>query len=99
MAKGNLDKLARRVAGNPAELCVNVVSGAGSATNIAISGIERNDLLVSVLELQPPTAASGNAVKGDRTAEASITSSGNIQLSTTSTTGNQLLVIWYKVRP
>jgi sugar (pentulose or hexulose) kinase len=88
MAKGNLKKLAANVAGKPRELKFTVASGDGANTNIAISGIKRNSLLVSVIEI--PTAA----VVVDRTAATSITSDGNIQC-TASTSGNQVLVVWY----
>jgi hypothetical protein len=49
-------------------LRVTVASGADANTNIPISGITSSDVLVSVLELQPPTASSGNAIKADQTA-------------------------------
>ena len=75
-------------------LKINVVAGAEVNTNIAIAGIGTEDTLVSVLEIQPPTASSGNTVASDRTAVTAITSAGNIQC-TEITTGNQLLVIWY----
>lgn len=65
------------------------VAGAAAATNIAISGITTQDTIESVVEF-----AAG--VPTDRTAEASITSDGNIQLSTTDTTGDVLLVRWYQ---
>lgn len=88
MAKGNLSKLAARASGRPRELKFTIASGAGANTNIAISGIKRNSLLVSVIEI-PASAA-----VVDRTATTSITSDGNIQC-TASTSGNQVLVVWY----
>lgn len=97
MAKYDLKKLAARVAGRPAELMFTVVAGAAADTDIAISGITLRDGLVAVLEFQPPTAASGDGLVADRVGEAAITSDGNIQLDTTATTGNQLLVVWYKL--
>lgn len=73
-----------------------VVAGAAQDTNIAVSGIQPTDVLLSVLEVQPPTAASGNAVVADRVAAGTvnITSAGNIQTTTTSA-GNQLIVEWF----
>lgn len=88
MAKGNLTKLAARASGRPRELKFTIASGAGANTNIAISGIKRNSLLVSVIEI-PASAA-----VVDRTATTSVTSDGNIQC-TASTSGNQVLVVWY----
>lgn len=88
MAKGNLSKLAARASGKPRELKFNVVSGANANTNIAISGIKRNSLLVTVIEIPASSAVT------DRTATTSVTSDGNIQC-TASTAGNQLLVVWY----
>jgi hypothetical protein len=66
-----------------------LVNGAAAATNIAISGIATTDLLVQVIEL---TSGAVSALRGG---EASITSAGNIQLSTTNTTGKTLLVLWF----
>lgn len=91
MAKGDLKRLARNRAGRDPELCFTVVAGAGANTNIAVSGAKvGRDQLVSVLEI--PTSAS----IVDRTAATSITSDGNIQC-TSSTSGNQVLVVWYKL--
>ena len=71
----------------------SVVAGAAATTNIAISGIETTDKIVSVVRLdRDATAANINI--SDVTSEASITSNGNIQLSTTNTTGDALLVLW-----
>lgn len=89
MAKGNLKKLAANVAGKPRELKFTVASGAGANTDIAISGIKRNSLLVSVIEVPASTTT-----LVDRTATTSVTSDGNIQC-TSSTSGNQVLVVWY----
>lgn len=93
------DRSPALAAGRPETPKVSVVNGAAANTNIAISGISLHDRLIEVVEYQPPTAGSGSTIVGDRTAEASITSAGNIQLSTTDTTGNQLLVRWRKRRP
>ncbi len=97
MAKASLRKVLGRRTGSPAELSVNVVSGAAASTNIAVAGIRRRDALVAVIELQPPTAGAGNAVVADRVGITSITSDGNVQVAGQATTGNQLLIIWYKL--
>lgn len=68
-------------------LKVAVVAGTTAVTNIAVTGILTTGVLKSVLRV-----ASG--VPTDVTSEASITSTGNIQLSTTNTTGNVLIVVW-----
>jgi hypothetical protein len=65
-----------------------VVAGAAATTDIAVTGIAVGDTLGSVLMF-----AAG--VPSDVSSEASITSAGNIQLSTTDSTGNQLVVEWY----
>jgi hypothetical protein len=91
MPKGNLRSLGARFAGRPAELSVAVVTGAAANTNIPITGIKTRDLLVSVLEVP---AATTTLV--DRTAAASITSDGNLQVTST-TAGNQVLVFYYSV--
>ncbi|MDD5092789.1 MAG: hypothetical protein PHV74_00185 [Dehalococcoidia bacterium] len=78
-------------------LKVNVAAGTTANTNIPISGITTEDTLKSVLQVEPDNGTSATMLT-DRTAEASITSNGNIRLSTTNTTGKQLLVIWYDKR-
>lgn len=65
-----------------------VVAGTTAATNIAVSGIAVADVIQSVIMY-----AAG--VPSDVTSEASITSAGNIQLDTTDSTGNQLVVSYW----
>lgn len=74
-------------------LKITVVAGAGATTNIAVTGIATVDTLLSVLQL----VGAGSDVTdiADRTGEASITSAGNIQLSSTDTSGSKLIVVWY----
>ena len=78
-----------------------VVSGTTSATNIAVSGIATTDKFVSVVKLDftlsegTPNTRTWEA--SDLTSEASITSAGNIQLSTTNTSGEVLLVLWLDI--
>ena len=79
-------------------LKTTIVSGAASATDIAISGIETGNTLVGVVKLDftltdgtPNTRTWDTA---DLLSEASITSDGNIQLGTTDATGAVLLVTW-----
>lgn len=62
------------------------VAGALAATNIALAGAKTTDHIVSVIEY-----AAG--VPTDRTAEASIPTDGNLQLSTTDTSGDTLVVM------
>ena len=74
-----------------------IVSGAASATDIAISGIETGDTLVGVVKLDfTLTDGTPNTPwdTADLLSEASITSDGNIQLGTTDATGAVLLVTW-----
>lgn len=95
----NIDRRrsAARAAGRPVLQNFTVVAGAAATTNIAITGIVREDLIVSVLRLDlDATAANINLT--DVTSEVSVTSDGNIQLTTTNTTGDKLLVIWNKLR-
>lgn len=70
-------------------LKVSVATGAGASTNIAVAGIVTTDTLISVIEVP---AATTTLV--DRTSTTTITSSGNIQCSA-STSGNQVLVYWF----
>ncbi len=71
-----------------------VVNGTTAATNIAISGIATTDKIVSVVKLDF-TLSGGTS--NTRTWEASVTSAGNIQLSTTDTSGEILLVLWLDI--
>ncbi len=78
-----------------------VVNGTTANTNIAVSGINTQDRIVSVVKLDftlsegTPNTRTWEA--SDLTSEASITSNGNIQLSTTDTTGEILLVFWIDI--
>lgn len=72
------------------------VAGAGTATNIAVSGIATEDTLLAVIHFQTTTYTPSTIL--NLVAEATITSAGNIQLSSTNTTGGRLLVIWLNKR-
>lgn len=76
-------------------LSFTVVNGTTSATNIAVAGIATEDTIIFVLRF-PAAYAIANI--SDLTSEASITSAGNIQLSTTNTTGERLVVFWLNKR-
>lgn len=108
MAKFDYRKLAARIAGKPPELMFSVVAGTTANTNIAVTSphgsasggsvsIGREDGLLAVLEFQD-TAGATVGIVADRVGEASVTSDGNIQLTTTNTTGKGLLVIWLRHR-
>ena len=81
---------------SPGDFNTTVVSGAATDTDIAVSGIETGDALVGVLKLDftltegAPNTKTWDAA--DLVDEASITSDGNIQLSTTDTGGAVLIV-------
>jgi len=69
-------------------LATAVVAGAAAVTNIAVAGMMAVDTIQSVLMF-------ATGVPSDVTADASITSDGNIQLATTVSTGNTLVVSYY----
>jgi len=70
-----------------------VVAGTTAATNITVTGIGLADKLVAVVRLdRDATAANINITSV--LSEASITAANTIQLSTTNTTGDSLLVLW-----
>ena len=73
-----------------------IVDGTTATTNIAVTGIATADKLVAVIGFDPDHATPASQVQ-NFSGEASITSSGNIQLSTTNTTGFDLLVIWMDI--
>ena len=78
-----------------------VVNGTTAATNIALSGIATSDKIAGVVKLDftltegTPNTRAWDA--SDLTSEASVTSAGNIQLSTTDTSGEILLVLWLDI--
>ncbi len=78
-----------------------VVNGAAANSNIAITGIATADKIVGVAKLDftltegTPNTRAWDA--SDLTGEASVTSAGNIQLDTTDTTGEVLLVLWLDI--
>lgn len=75
---------------------MRVVAGAGANTNIAVAGIETEDTLLEVIELTGPGEAGGVASVNDRTAQATIFSSGNIRVSVaTNTTADRRLIVRY----
>jgi hypothetical protein len=76
--------------GGPSTLKTVVVDGAAADTNIPIAGIAVADEIQSVIHYD-------TGVPADITAEVSITSAGNIQVDTTVTTGNKLVVTYYDV--
>jgi len=73
------------------------LAGAAAATDIALAGatVEKTTV-VGVMEVIHDPNGGGAGVSSlsfaDRTSEAAITSDGNLQLSTTDTTGSILLV-------
>jgi len=67
-----------------------VTAGAAATTNITVTGIATTDHLIGVQE-----SAVTSADPTDRTSEASITSTDNIQLSTTSTATDKLIVLYH----
>lgn len=94
MPGANLRKFAAKLAGFGAQLNIAFAAGAAADTNITITGIKPGDEVVGAFEIQPPTAASGNAIKTNLTAEIKITANDTIQCDTTATTGNQVLIFW-----
>lgn len=82
-------------------LTFKVVAGAAAATNIAVAGLDTDDVIVAVLQFNVAadsgTSATGNKIDDlvDLSAEASVPTAGNLQLSTTVTTGDKLLVVFF----
>lgn len=74
---------------------VSIVDGVSASNNIAISGIKTSDELVHVDHF---TSKASIASVADDTANCSITSAGNIQ-STTDTSSNLLRVFWLDNSP
>lgn len=98
MALFDYKRSASRAAGKPVIPTFTVVAGAAINTNIAVTGIKREDGLLAILDFQD-TAGATQCILANRVAETSVTSDGNIQLTTTNTTGHGLLVVYLKRRP
>lgn len=75
---------------------VDLVNGTTAATNIAVSGIKTTDKLMAVIGFDPDNATPASQVQ-NFSSEASITSDGNIQLSTSNSTGFDLMVMWLDI--
>lgn len=73
-------------------LVCEVVSGADSATSIAVANITSSDYIWQVVY-----EASNQITTSNLVSEASVTSAGNIQLSSTNTSSGKLTVWWYDV--
>ncbi len=69
-----------------------LVAGAAANADIAVTGIAVEDTIIGVIHLE---GTATYAAPADRLSEASITSAGNIQLTTTNTTGDFLLLLWH----
>lgn len=97
-------KAATRILQELQGLKFSVVAGAAADTDIAVTGIVYTaaaisagtaDTIVAILRLDRDATAA-NIDLTDLTAEAQAGSAaGNIQIATTTTTGDKLLVIWY----
>lgn len=95
MPGANLKKFRHRITGRGLEIKSALVTGGATATNLACAGIKRGDqvFLALVLEGSATLSASGAAI-AIITSEASITTDGQIQFSTTTTTNEKVLVQW-----
>lgn len=93
MAKYDIKRSSARASGRPLIPEFTIATGANINTNIAVSGINKEDGLLAVLR------EVAGVLTDDLVAEAKVTSTGNIQVTSTNATGNKLLVIWLKVRP
>lgn len=85
-----------RLTGTGLELKVAFANGTTANNAITINGIDVGDVLVSVLEVQPPTASSGGTFLADRTSATTISGANTIKISQ-DTSGNQVLVLWWSV--
>ncbi len=75
-----------------------VLAGAATDTNIAVTGIAIDDTILKCLMVEPDDGTTSTMLT-DVTSETNITSAGNIQLDTTTTTGKQLLLVYYDKNP
>lgn len=87
---GKFSRLKARLAGGGVEIKMVLVAGAGANTNIAISGLKANAQILGCVQLE---GSATYTAPTDRGANVSKVTAGNIQLNT-STTGDDLLVIY-----
>jgi hypothetical protein len=71
-----------------------IAAGANTNVSITVTGLGLSDEIVSVFELQPPTASSGSAIANDRTSVATIYAADTLRINA-NTTGNQILITWW----
>jgi redox-sensitive bicupin YhaK (pirin superfamily) len=74
-------------------LTVKVVAGAAANTNIPVAGLDLDDVIVSVLHFDIATGTVVDVL--DKSSEAVVLTTGNLQLTTTVTTGDKLVVIFF----
>lgn len=79
----------------PVGLKMNVLAGAAADTDIAVTNIATTDKIVSCLRLNRDATTVGTIDIDDLTAEVVILSAGNIQITTTTTTGDTLILTWW----
>lgn len=72
-------------------LRVELLDGAAATTDIAVTGIATSDTIIWCGHITTKAAIDSLV---DITSEVSITSAGNIQLSSTATTNDQLWLFW-----
>ena len=70
---------------------VSVLAGTTAATNIAVTGIVTTDEIIWCGHI---STAAAIATLADITSEVSITSDGQVQLSSTDTSSDALLLFW-----
>lgn len=97
MAPFDARRLAARAAGRPLVPEYSSVTGAGAATNVALtdrtgSNVNVEDMILNVFD-------TSTAPWSDITSKFSVTSSGNIQSSDGTGNTHTLFVIWLKARP
>ena len=72
-------------------LRIDLIDGTTATTNIAVTGIATDDEIIFCGHISTKAAI---ATLADITSEVSVTSAGNIQLSSTDTSSDQLMLMW-----
>lgn len=75
-------------------LKIDLLDGANADTNIAVSGMVTDDIIIKCLHF---TTKAAIATMADITSEVVQLSDGNIQLDTTATGSDQLMLFWIDV--
>lgn len=95
-AQKGLRRAAQSLTGKGWQLKMAKAAGAAADTNITVTGIKKGDQVVAILHFEDLAVATGDVLKAELSSDLKVgyPQTDVIQLETTVTTGDTLLVIW-----